>query len=587
MNIDVNSSGSIVTPSRSYTLSPANTSIRTVDVSGVPARGHCLRLTLWTAFLLWLWLLVALTIGLPLWATWIVNPIACQPDDTFSPVSTGYNWWSQAGFFQITYGGGSLTFTQAKVIDITWNLLVGRLGQALMSGIFWRVLSNHMATKMETEAVAYSTFWMIYLHQETSIMAIYQILSDRKFYRALGSKITVSVIIASVSLILAFPTLASAMAGYTASTESFVTEKGTGNYIRYTEFQPIAYVIHNGDRVNLTRDYVLTVMICEPPGDPLIDHLSYRLKTGCVQRGQPGFEMCMLRAMVTEYLGLYGFPNPSMSCVEKKQPYETFWDHKRLEGPPLNISAYYFEDDIDDLTLVHQDCNTTLDAFRDKKNVHFTFSGQIYDLEYITLYGSCQPTTGRYRWGFSYIQLCLIVATLLVWTLGICLVWLQACWNLPSAKNGHIPNQWRSMLLLSERIVEGLKGMHIEQPSHLDNNQLDEIIKNGLQGGQISFEHILRCKNVGLWRGLWCWTRSHKYWVLFFSVSAIFTISMIPICVGLLDYDMRLPETLNGLRRGDNGVTGAIFIVAIFVSFCYSVYLLHLIVGRNTRARLR
>lgn len=47
----------------------------------------------------------------------------CRPDDSFSPFTDDFNWWASDGFFQITWASGSLTFTQAKVIDIAWDVV--------------------------------------------------------------------------------------------------------------------------------------------------------------------------------------------------------------------------------------------------------------------------------------------------------------------------------------------------------------------------------------------------------------------------------------------------------------------------------
>jgi hypothetical protein len=48
---------------------------------------------------------------------------ACQPDGTFRLSPETYNTWSSTGFFQITLGGGNLTFTEAKVVDIVWDIV--------------------------------------------------------------------------------------------------------------------------------------------------------------------------------------------------------------------------------------------------------------------------------------------------------------------------------------------------------------------------------------------------------------------------------------------------------------------------------
>ena len=48
---------------------------------------------------------------------------ACLPNGTFDASDTPYNAWLFAGFFQITLGFGSLSFTSVKVIDIVWNIV--------------------------------------------------------------------------------------------------------------------------------------------------------------------------------------------------------------------------------------------------------------------------------------------------------------------------------------------------------------------------------------------------------------------------------------------------------------------------------
>ena len=48
---------------------------------------------------------------------------ACLPDGTFDASDAPYNAWLPAGFFQITLGFGSLSFTAVKVIDIIWDIV--------------------------------------------------------------------------------------------------------------------------------------------------------------------------------------------------------------------------------------------------------------------------------------------------------------------------------------------------------------------------------------------------------------------------------------------------------------------------------
>ena len=48
---------------------------------------------------------------------------ACLPDGTFSIYRGSYNVWGISGFFQVTTRFGDFTFTQAKVIDVIWDIV--------------------------------------------------------------------------------------------------------------------------------------------------------------------------------------------------------------------------------------------------------------------------------------------------------------------------------------------------------------------------------------------------------------------------------------------------------------------------------
>lgn len=84
------------------------------------------RAGLWTLFGAWALGVVGifvylLAIGIPS-DTWDERT-ACSPDNFFNVNASAYNVWSGSGFFEINLGSGSLTFTQAKLIDISWDIV--------------------------------------------------------------------------------------------------------------------------------------------------------------------------------------------------------------------------------------------------------------------------------------------------------------------------------------------------------------------------------------------------------------------------------------------------------------------------------
>lgn len=77
---------------------------------------------LWFLFICWIMGLLMCMIVMP--SIWTNNDIssACLPDGTFS-IFAQYDPWNIYGFFQITSGFGELTFTQAKVVDVIWDVV--------------------------------------------------------------------------------------------------------------------------------------------------------------------------------------------------------------------------------------------------------------------------------------------------------------------------------------------------------------------------------------------------------------------------------------------------------------------------------
>lgn len=62
-------------------------------------------------------------------------PGSCHPDGIFR-YSQRYSPWAISGLFQITFGFGSMSFSEAKLIDVTWDLLIGR-GGCLLSFLIY------------------------------------------------------------------------------------------------------------------------------------------------------------------------------------------------------------------------------------------------------------------------------------------------------------------------------------------------------------------------------------------------------------------------------------------------------------------
>lgn len=62
---------------------------------------------------------------------------ACLPDGSFNIYSDSYSPWAAEGTFQITMAYGAVSFDQAKVIDVIWDVVSLRLWTTLFSGLLF------------------------------------------------------------------------------------------------------------------------------------------------------------------------------------------------------------------------------------------------------------------------------------------------------------------------------------------------------------------------------------------------------------------------------------------------------------------
>jgi hypothetical protein len=212
---------------------------------------------------------------------WVIGDkgAACMPDGTFSIDPTSFPWFSSAGLFQITMGFGNLSFTQVKAIDIVWDIVsycfvlilssrtlrgseidfiqvVGRGGQALLAYISWRVFAKYVTTSMEVTPVTFRTYRTIFLPGNSLLNDIFRMIRDFSTRHGLHSKIAMGFMIVSMVFTLAFPSMASAMTGYNGNVQAFIKAMDE-DYVPFEKFTFALFVVHDGERVGLDRDYVV------------------------------------------------------------------------------------------------------------------------------------------------------------------------------------------------------------------------------------------------------------------------------------------------------------------------------------------
>ncbi|KAK0707852.1 hypothetical protein B0H67DRAFT_647991 [Lasiosphaeris hirsuta] len=489
---------------------------------------------------------------------------ACHPDGNFSPFSGDYDWWAVSGIFQVTLGFGSLTFTQAKVVDVVWDVIVGQIGQFAASVISFKVFTDYVTVSMATTPVTYVTFWTIYLHQETSVRAWIQLMREFWSGGVLKSKIAIVFIAYAMLFLISIPTLAGAMTGYTPIIDPFI-RRNDSSLIPFRELAKVSYIIQDGSRVGLTDNYVVpSPSYSRRSGyqyDPvsardgsdwisdgygIIDCVNpYRLPDDSAER-----EIACLLSNVSSYVSQYGFYGLNNT--------PSTWLNVTLDRPALNITTFYLPDNSRgyasaNVIFGHSwvDPRTGLQPFADpQRRTYYDAQNFLYSLDYVTANGSCQPsvqgcdatttttttTTATanndacsaqiYQWGFSLVQATLSGALAIVWTAGLYALYLAAHLQLPLVDTPEIPRGWRAVMLLGDTIRRELDAHGID-PDRVTDKQLKRMVRRQLRGGRVSMPHQLANPSRGFRQAWRQWLAREKWWLVSFFVGTAVGVSFI------------------------------------------------------------
>ncbi|KAK3984706.1 hypothetical protein QBC44DRAFT_9400 [Cladorrhinum sp. PSN332] len=500
------------------------------------------RLCTSTLYFAWVGLLGCFIGLLQSWAAYAdyQTETACVIDESFSLVRGGYRPWSGNGFFQVTIRMGSLSFSQAKLLDMAWNVVVGRGGQALLIHHTLIVAADFIATSMETRPITYETFSAVFIKQDASFLGIYRLWKDGSFYRAPRSKPSVVFIFFSLLFALLFPTLADAMTGYVGKTEAFIRihQSDDPSFIKFAEFDVVEFIVHDAWRINMTNNLIVGFGVKYlKGGDPRLteDYLIHQYKRAEICKTAEFNHTCELSDnLFTCEAILHQENSPIQKLADRLQDALQYgfnglnntpsvWNNVTLPPPSLNISWYSG-------LLLYQRfwyhvAGETFDNLIEEHNpsdLIYTWSNRTYSLDYIRDNGMCQAVTDVYEWGFSYMQLVLTISLLLIWTTGAGLVWLKAHINLPLVEYPNVPTGLRCYLHLNSAIAKGFAAAGID-PGKLTDRELAESVKYDLQGGRVSFKPLVFKFERSLKLFLWESVNKQKLWFLVFLSDLIAT----------------------------------------------------------------
>jgi hypothetical protein len=242
----------------------------TEDLKSLPFRSWPFAIVLASVFLNILFLSIGWTTSSKAHAS------ICQPNGTPNAKYAGLNAGdppsplSISSMFQIDLAFGNFSFGTAKTIDVIFDLVIGRGIQFLMAWYGYQVATDSLIQTMENQSVSYQVFCGLLFHG-ISLQSLWELLRNGLGMKKWKRRRTISLAFVMI-YILAFPTLISAMTGYTSRWLPYATfNNGTLTPIS-DEYVHAKYMIKDGSRVGLkdnvliqTTDGMLTnaTFICE------------------------------------------------------------------------------------------------------------------------------------------------------------------------------------------------------------------------------------------------------------------------------------------------------------------------------------
>lgn len=412
-----------------------------------------------------------------------------QPGATWRIMDSSY-------FFTPNLSFGTFTFTQVKVVDIAWDLIVGRGGQMLLAWVNYRVFNEWLVYHMEMHLTSYKMYAAVAF--ETTTLGTLGVLAKeflnfgkgtwRRFFRWLA----VLSMLLSTAYVLSFPTLMAAMTGYITTSEPYV-EDYEHNLIEWSQIREVVYVVHDITRlVDYDRSPLVVTSDDEALMEAVKDYISQFKNHGVQYHKEhgPGIGSFYVANETSEF-------NPSGQGQSIQLP-----------APSLNITEYDSQflqtSSLGNEPYVHDIPRPEVRA--DRFAFAFERAGNtLYNTTYLREKGSCKPSE-EYQWGFSYIFLFMVSIFNFIWTCIMVGMWLDTRRASRMYKNGRRPGLLRSIMDYSAAVREELGA----EAEFLEEDELRERVRDS--GGALIVPktelRVRRVDNLGIGDRKGSWKRS-------------------------------------------------------------------------------
>lgn len=488
----------------------------------------------------------------------------CSPaGDFLPPYGGGFNPWDVSAMFQITAGYGSLSFSTAKFIDVTWDVVVGRGGQGFLAWISYLVFSKSLIRFMENSPVSYGTFEALTFNT-ASLSTILRLGKNYYTNATVRAKFAIFWIIVASIWVAAFPTFASAMSGYSPNIEAFIADSD-GSLVRWQDFKYVYYIIHDGWRLpDLEGEHQVLSPLAGPDfytvydGSQMcefaIDGTTMQIDS---RKKNPNEKDCALGFNVAQYTTEYGNgPSPSNSSFNDTRNGKVI----DLDAPTLNISIFYlpiyYEVPSPNRTLYPNGSILNFQPNNDNTETRWAHGNlnTTYDWQYISRNGNCSQQQ-TYKWGFSFLLLFIFCLCQAIWFLGMYILYMDAYMESRFERAGRNMGTHRAALDFSKAMRKDMGEDATEE--HVGETELRRRVRRKLNGGVIQLEMldhkslpVSRAEDFRIWwriNGGWkgraeaikAWSFRKKVWVSLAIVCALVVfITPIAATVHKSDYDI-------------------------------------------------
>ncbi|KAH7116984.1 hypothetical protein B0J11DRAFT_442790 [Dendryphion nanum] len=336
------------------------------------------------------------------------------------------------GLFVLDSTFGKLPFSSVKIIDVSWDVLVGRGAQLLAWWIGYNVFSDAMLRVIERHPASYNAFFDICLHGP-SFGALWTMLRDLGRTKSKRTWLLYFYMVWSILYMVTLPIILSAMTGYVNTSIAWVDMEGTNNIVPAAGFSA-SLVVYNAGNVSFTDPK------CVPSNQwSDIESHGFSIRAYCDCRLPNG--------TITKFNEWIKRPKDATNRI-------SFFSDCNYRYPGQNKT--FLSNSKDGL----QYCNKTNTIEIDNKEYEvrglnytngYCYQGRGYDRTVLNDKIRCLPDTQNplYQWGFSTMLTSVFVIFNLIWSLTMYAVWQDAQFKSNLVKSGYRMTPLRAAFTLA------------------------------------------------------------------------------------------------------------------------------------------